>query len=81
MRLKHVGTGNIGTLVEKRNGYYGEVTIIALSDGRQYFAPSNEFQKVVPADIECIAHQLKLNNDFQIIARECTKPPKKDAHF
>lgn len=81
MRLKHVHTGNIGTFVETRNGYYGEVTIILLSDGRQYFAPSHEFKEVVPADLECLAHQLKLNNDFKIIARGCTKPPKKRAHF
>ena len=42
----HSLTGNVGTFVEKRNGYHGEIMIIKLENGREYFAPTNEFVKV-----------------------------------
>lgn len=41
----HSLTGNIGNFVEKRNGYYGEILIIRLDDGREYFAPTHEFRR------------------------------------
>lgn len=46
MILKHMLTGNIGTFVKNVHGYYGEMTIIKLKDGREYYAPSYEFKKI-----------------------------------
>lgn len=46
LMLRHKLTGHTGVFVEKKNGYYGVVTIIKLQNGREYFAPSHEFEKI-----------------------------------
>lgn len=44
--LRHIYTGITGVFVEKKMGYFREVTIIKTSDGREYAAPSGEFEQV-----------------------------------
>lgn len=46
MMLKHLPTNQIGVFVERKETFQGEKTIIRLPDGRRYFAPSAEFEKI-----------------------------------
>jgi len=76
--LKHIGTGNVGIFTEKRNGYFGEVTIILLANGQRYFAPSNEFKIASDAD-KVLAYPIRVENlKPKIIPEGETKPPITD---
>ena len=44
MKWMHLPTGNIGILVREFRNRFGDAMIIKLEDGREYFAPKNEFR-------------------------------------
>ena len=46
MRYEHVLTGLVGTFVKFYRNRYGEGIIIKLDNGREYFAPVNEFRLI-----------------------------------
>lgn len=44
--LHHKISGNTGCFIEVKKGYHGEITIIKLQNGREYYAPSSEFERI-----------------------------------
>lgn len=46
MKLRHILTGITGIFIERRMGYFREVTVIRVPDGREYAAPSIEFEEL-----------------------------------
>lgn len=35
-------------VLKKRNGFYGEITILRLDNGREWYAPSGVFELITP---------------------------------
>ena len=46
VNFRHNPTGNTGAFVREFENRYGRTTVIKLEDGKEYFAPSNEFTPV-----------------------------------
>lgn len=44
MRYVHILTGKVGTFVKEFRNPYGRAMIIKLDNGREWYAPYNEFR-------------------------------------